>query len=85
MLRLVFFCVVILKLDHKLVALRLEQECNKYELITQLGKETCAAFALENLQLIKIISKLICVSFTGCSMGSNLFPNTVNVGNFVGQ
>lgn len=85
MLQKVLFGVVLLKLDHKLIAFRLEHECNQHEVVAQLGEEACAAFVLEHLELIKIFSKLICVGFAGGSMRSNLFPNTVDVSNFVGQ
>jgi len=46
--KLVFFCVILLELDHEIVDLGLKHKCDQNQIIAQLGKESSAAFALEH-------------------------------------
>ena len=77
--------ILLLVVHQQLIDLVLKQECDRYQVLSQLAQETSRPFLLELLQLVKVLPQLGRVVVPCIPVGAHFVPDGIDVGDLVVQ
>ena len=82
-LPLIPLLILLLVVHEQLVDFVFQQECDGYQILSQLAQETARPLLLELLELIKVLSQLGRVVVPRVSVGAHFVPDGIDIGDLV--